>query len=364
MKLLYITNGINGAGGLERVLSIKASYLADHYGYDVTILCLNDGYQNPFYIFSAKIKMVSISVGGNPFEYITDYVKGIRSIIKAVRPDVISVCDDGLKGFFIPTVLGSKIPIVYERHVSKEIEINEDFSFIKKSLIQLKWRLMEQLASQFKAFVVLTNGNQNEWGSLKNIVVIPNPLSFYPPESSTLKNKKVIAVGKQSYQKGYDRLLTSWRAVHGLHPDWHLEIYGTIVPEFKLQEQADAFGLAATVHFYPPEKDIQSKYLDASLYVMSSRFEGFGMVLIEAMACGVPCVSFDCNYGPSDIIVNHVDGLVVQNGDCDALANGITTLLNDATLRRSMGANAKLNVQRFQPETIVQLWVDLFSSLV
>lgn len=364
MKLLYITNGINGTGGLERVLSIKASYLADHYAYDVTILSLNNGHQNPFYNFSDRIKMIGVPVEGNPFHYIAGYIRGIQSIVKIINPDVISVCDDGLKGFFIPKLLGSKTPIVYERHVSKEIEMNEDFSFIKKSLIQFKWRLMERLASQFSAFVVLTSGNQNEWRSLKNIVVIPNPLSFYPLESSTLKNNTVIAVGKQGYQKGYDRLLTAWHLVQERHPNWHLEIYGTIVPEFKLQEHADALGLKTTVHFYPPEKDIQSKYLDASVYVMSSRFEGFGMVLIEAMACGVPCVSFDCNYGPSDIIADGADGYVVPNGDCTALANGIITLLDDATLRMRMGANAKFNVQRFLPEIIVKQWDDLFKQLV
>ena len=364
MKLLYITNGINGAGGLERVLSIKASYLADHYRYNVTILCLNNADENPFYTFSDKIKIISLAVCGNPIQYITAYKNGIQKVVEQTNPDVISVCDDGLKGFFIPKIIGGNIAVIYERHVSKEIEMNVSFYFFKKQLIQLKWKLMEQLASSFSKFVVLTNGNTIEWPSLSNMVVIPNPLSFYPKESSTLQNKKVIAVGKQGFQKGYDRLLCAWQVVHRKHPDWQLEIYGTISPEYKLEELSKSLGIGISVFFYPPEKDIQSKYMNSSVYVMSSRFEGFGMVLIEAMACGVPCVSFDCNYGPADIISHNVDGLLVPNGDIAALANGIIALLSQEQLRINMGENAKLNVQRFLPEVVVKEWDILFKQLV
>jgi glycosyltransferase involved in cell wall biosynthesis len=364
MRLLYITNGINGAGGLERVLSIKASYLAEVYGYDVTILCLNNGHQNPFYSFSDKIKMISLAVSGNPMQYIKSYANGIQKTVQALNPDVISVCDDGLKGFFIPRLINSKKAVVYERHVSKEIEMNHEFSVLKKSFIRLKWRLMEYLAKQFSAFIVLTNGNLKEWPSLQNTLVIPNPLSFYPNNSSTLQNNKVIAVGKQGYQKGFDRLLTSWQLVQNKHPNWNLEIYGTFAPEFRLQQQADNLGISSSVSFFEPEKNIQSKYLESSVYVMSSRFEGFGMVLIEAMACGVPCVSFDCNYGPSDIIVNNVDGIVVPNDDCDALAIAIINLLEDKALRIAMGTKAKHNVQRFLPEAVVSQWDRLFKKLL
>lgn len=223
---------------------------------------------------------------------------------------------------------------------------------------------MEYLASSFSKFIVLTPGNTMEWTSLSNLEVIPNPLSFYPKESSTLQNRNVIAVGKQGFQKGYDRLLAAWQIVNQNHPDWQLEIYGQFAPEYQLEELSKSLGIGDCVSFFPPTKDIQNKYIEASLYVMSSRFEGFGMVLIEAMACGLPCVSFDCNYGPSDIILDGVDGFVVPNGDCTALAKVISTMLDDATLRGRMGANAKLNVQRFLPEVIVKQWDVLFKQLV
>lgn len=364
MKLLYITNGINGAGGLERVLSVKASYLAEQYGYDVTIVTLNEIHPNSFYTFSPKVKLKSITVSGNPVSYLQSYIKGINQTVKQIQPDVISVCDDGLKGFFIPTLLKSfKIPIIYERHVSKEIEMNHSNPVWKKLIVKTKWKLMDYLGATFDKFVVLTNGNLQEWNSLKNVQVIPNPLSFYPEASSSLNNKKVIAVGKQGYQKGYDLLLESWSIVATQFPDWHLEIYGKKEVESKLDEVVIQLNVQNSVTFFEPEKDIQKKYLDSSIYVMSSRFEGFGMVLIEAMACGVPCVSFDCNYGPSDIIQNQVDGIVVSNGNTTALAEALIGLIADSEKRSRMGFTAKENVKRYLPANIVAQWDNLFKEL-
>lgn len=365
MKLLYITNGINGAGGLERVLSVKASYLADHYDYNVTILTLNEVHPNSFYTFSPNVKLKSITVGGNPINHLKVYSGGIRKVIKELMPDVISVCDDGLKGFFLPTLLRSTgIPIIYERHVSKEIEMNVNYSFLKKAMIKAKWKLMDYLATDFSKFVVLTNGNCKEWHSLRNTTVIPNPLSFYPEESSTLNQKKVIAVGKQGYQKGYDLLMQAWAKTVSEFPDWKLEIYGKKEPTEQLDTLAEHLQIHDTVTFFDPVKNIQEKYLEASIYVMSSRFEGFGMVLIEAMACGVPCVSFDCNYGPSDIVANNEDGLVIANGDIDQLASGLKKLMVQPQLREKFGTKAKENVKRYLPENIVAQWDALFKEIL
>lgn len=363
MKLLYITNGINGAGGLERVLSVKVSYLADYCGYEVTILSLNGYHLDPFYTFSSKITMLSIAVNGNPVQYARSYIKGIKKIVALIQPDVISVCDDGLKAFFIPKILRTSIPIIYERHVSKLIEMRHDFSLIKRLGIRIKWKAMEYLASDFKKFVVLTEGNTKEWNVLKNIEIISNPLSFYPKNSSALDQKKVIVVGRHAYQKGYDLLLAAWAKVVKQQPDWKLEIYGKKDVNQNLESLANELNITANVFFFNPEKNIEQKYLESSIFVMSSRFEGFGMVLIESMSCGVPCVSFDCNYGPSDIIQNGIDGYLVENGNTEALASAIVTLIKDKNLRRTMGAKAKENVQRYLPQVIATQWDELFKSL-
>ncbi len=363
MKLLYITNGINGSGGLERVLSIKASYLANQMGYTVHITGLNNSTSNLFYHFSDAIHLHDIVVVGNPLSYVKSYISGLKKIVSEVQPDIILVCDDGLKAFFLPLLLGKKIPIVYERHVSKQIEFRKNSGFIKQLATKFKLQLMTILAKRFDKFIVLTHQNKSEWNG-KNLQVIPNPLSFYPNESSSLTNKKVIAVGKQSHQKGFDRLLRSWNIVHQKHPDWTLNVFGKKDAAMQLEALAMELNIDQSVHFYEPEKDIASKYLESSIYVLSSRFEGFGMVLIEAMACGVPCVSFDCPFGPSDIIQHNQDGIIVENDNETAFAEAILTLIEKEELRRSMGTLAKENVKRFLPENIMSQWDELFKSLV
>jgi glycosyltransferase involved in cell wall biosynthesis len=362
MKLLYITNGINGSGGLERVLSIKASYLAENLGYEVHIAGLNDSTSHLFYDFSAKIKLHAVAVSGNPIQYIKNYVSGFKKLVNQINPDIIIVCDDGLKGFFIPTILGKSKPIIYERHVSKNIEFRKNASVFKMISTKIKLLLMDFLSKTFDKFVVLTNENRREWKG-KNVVVISNPLSFYPNESSTLENKKVIAVGKQSHQKGYDLLLKSWKLVQQKNPDWQLEIYGKKDASQGLEELAKQLEIENSVAFFEPEKNIKEKYLQSSIYVMSSRFEGFGMVLIEAMACGVPCVSFDCPFGPSDIIKDNQDGFLVEKGNTIQLAEKLNVLIENEALRTDFGKKAKQNVKRFQPEIVLKQWDELFISI-
>lgn len=357
MKLLYVTNGINGSGGLERVLSIKASYLADKYGYEVVILCLNNGHKDPFYTFSDKIKMLSIAVCGNPLTYVRSYSKGIKNIVDTIKPDIISVCDDGLKGFLIPKIVGSKKPIIYERHASIELDKTKGLANT------IKRKLMQKLAADFTAFIVLTKSNLNEWTS-NNLVCIPNPLTFYPATSSTLNSKIVIFVGSQSHNKGVDLLLLAWQEVIKKFPDWKLSFYGKGHHDLKYENLSTKLEVGQTVFFNGPVQNIEEKYLESALMVLPSRSEGFGMVLIEAMACGVPCVSFDCPSGPRDIIQDAVDGYLVPAEEVAVLALKIMDLMADEEKRLLFGKRAKQNVKRFLPDVIVGQWDTLFNKII
>lgn len=361
MRLLYITNGINGSGGLERVLSIKASALADEFGHEVHILTLNNQNQNTFFPFSDLIFLHDIKVNGNPLRYIKSYVCGIKSVVNTIQPDCISVCDDGLKAFFIPIILGKKRPIIYERHVSKNIEIGHNPSLKRRLWTRVKFALMGILAKNFTKFILLTKANALEW-RLPNLEIISNPLSFYPEKSSLLEEKVVIAVGKQSFQKGYDRLLLSWQLVVKKCPDWQLTIYGKKDSSQNLEQLAKELGIEDSVNFFEPEREIQQKYLASSIYAFPSRFEGFGMVLIEAMACGLPCVSYDCPHGPSDIISDGEDGFLIENGNVSMFADKLLILMQNESLRKEMGFKAKKNVLQFKSETIVKKWDELFKS--
>ncbi|MBU3682095.1 MAG: glycosyltransferase family 4 protein [Flavobacterium sp.] len=361
MKILYITNGIHGAGGLERVLSVKASYLADVLGHEVHIVVLNNKGASLFYTFSAKIQLHHVVVFGNPISYVWQYINGMRDMVAALKPDVISVCDDGLKGFFLPLLL-PKIPIIYERHVSKQMAFGVNPSFLKRIRVGMQLQLMNRLGRTFDKFVVLTQDNVQEW-NLPNTVVIPNPLSFYPETQSALTNKTVIAVGKHTHQKGFDRLLQCWATIIKTNPDWTLEIYGKADENQRMFQLARQLQIENNLRFFEPVPDIATRFLAASVFAFSSRFEGFGMVLIEAMACGVPCVSFDCPCGPKDIICSDEDGFLVANNNTDAFTQKLLQLIENQDLRHKMGAQAKINVQRYLPEVVVKQWDELFRSL-
>ena len=356
IKLLYITNGITGSGGLERVLAIKTSALAETYGYCIHILMLNEIGSKPFYLFSDKITFHNVNTRSQAIPYFLDYRKGIKRVIKKIAPNIISVCDDGLKGMLFPVIFKIKIPVIYERHVSKNINKSFIPSFILNKIIDFG-------TEKFNKFIVLTEGNKKEW-KCKNLLVIPNPLPFYPSQSALLLNKTVLAVGKQSYQKNYEDLLKIWKNVIKKHPRWKLEIYGKINLALNLTEKSQKLNIENSVKFYPPNKNIENKYKEAAIYVMTSKFEGFGMVLIEAMAFGVPCVSFECPHGPADIITDTKDGYLVPNGDLELFSKRLITLIEDEELRKKMGKHARENVKVYLPENIIKQWDSLFKSLI
>ncbi|MGB6084288.1 glycosyltransferase family 4 protein [Moheibacter sp.] len=355
MTLLYITNGINGSGGLERVLSVKASMLAEEYGYEVSILCLNDTDLNPFYEFSPKIKLSSISVNGNPISYFLSYKKGIQKFVNEFQPDVISVCDDGLKGFFLPKIIRTKAKWIYERHAS--IQLNTDNS-LKGRLLK---NLMHKQVTKFDRFVVLTPGNIKEWGK-ENVIAIPNPLSFGSSVENPLSQKRLIAVGSHSFNKGYDLLLEVWSKLEKEFSDWRLDVFGKKDPQETYVKMAQEMNLK-NLRFHDPVRDIQKEYEGSSILVLPSRSEGFGMVLIEAMECGVPCVSFDCPSGPGDIISDGEDGYLIPELDTVEMEEKLKKLMKNETLRNAMGKKAKEKAEKYSASEIVQQWDELFNTL-
>ena len=348
MKLLYITNGISGGGGLERVLSIKASYFVETLGYDVHIITLNDA-KETFYPFSSSISIHPIEVSKD-WKYLFSYIHKVNQIVKKIQPDIISVCDDGMKGLYVPLwIQKGKAKTIYERHASM---------ILNGASWQKFW--MRMGGHLYDKIVVLTNYNLSEWSS-SNLTVIPNPVSFYPQESATLENHRIICVGSLSYNKGYDLLIDAWSKIASQHPSWSVHIYGKGDASI-YQDIINQAGIQKQITFHAPVQDIASVYQQASLLVLPSRSEGFGMVLIEAMACGVPCVAFDCPCGPRDIILDGKNGFLVKTQDTAELAQHIEKLINNEQLRKNMGTFAKQTAQQYLMERIAILWKNLFES--
>ncbi|WP_158582128.1 glycosyltransferase family 4 protein [Parabacteroides sp. AF48-14] len=210
----------------------------------------------------------------------------------------------------------------------------------------------------------MTKEDAKDWKNIRNLYVITNAISFIPEKGSTCLNKQVISVGRLTVQKGYDMLLEAWNKVVQKHPDWQLAIYGQGEDYAKLQSIIQQYAIGDSVHIFPPTRDIADKYLNASIYVMSSRYEGFPMVLPEAMACGLPCVSFAAPCGPSEIISQGEDGFITPVGDIQALSEKLSLLMGDEPLRCRMGEKARSNIMRYSVEQVMGQWENLFNKLL
>ena len=209
----------------------------------------------------------------------------------------------------------------------------------------------------------MTKEEQELWPELNNTVVIHNYQEMECKVPATLKHNRVIAVGRYTYQKGFDLLVEAWKLVADKHPDWSLHVYGE-GNRAELAKRISELDLTKSFMVNGRTDSIIEKYLESSIFVLSSRYEGFGMVLTEAMSCGVPPVSFACPSGPRDIITHGVDGLLVENGNIDHLAQNICTLIENEDLRKVMGGNARESVKRFRKEVIMAEWKQLFEELM
>lgn len=376
LKIVYCTPALYMAGGVERVLTLKANYFVDHFGYDITII-LTEGKDKPsFYPLSNKIKIVNLDLNFEEL-WTCSFVKKIFVYLKKqyrfkkllkkelfrLRPDVTVSLLRREINFINDIKDGSKK--IGELHINRANYRNFDKSQsnVAKILFSKFW--MNNLLGNLKKLnrlVVLTEEDKAAWVELDNVVTIPNPLPFSSSAVSSLNKKRVIVVGRYCHEKGYDFLLQAWAKVQIECYDWQLSIFGDgdksvyerMIDEFRI-DRSRCFLNGRTL-------DIKSEYVNSSLAVCSSRFEGFGLSIIEAMECGLPVVSFDCPWGPRSIISDNEDGILVENGNIDRLAEYMILLMQDAEKRRCMSEKAIKNVQRFKIENIAQQWKKLFED--
>ncbi len=373
MKILYCIAGTYNSGGMERVLSNKANYLAAH-GHEVTIVTTDQRGQAPFFELDRRIRCIDIDVnyetnnGKSFFNKVAHYPfkqfkhkRRLAKVLKEIKPDIaISMfCNDAS---LLPRMKdGSKK--VLEIHFSRFKRLQYD----RKGLWRLadKWRNRNELkvASRFDRFVVLTHEDSRYWGGLSNMSVIPNARTFVCDAPASLDRHRVIAVGRYTYQKGFDMLLDAWAQVCKQVNGWELHIIGDGESRDALAVQIKELSLQDSAVLCPATKNIKEAYQEASILVMSSRYEGFGMVLLEAATAGVPAVSFDCKCGPSEIIKDGETGFLVAPGDTASLAEKMLMLMKDEALRKKMGKAAFADSSRFSTETVMKQWTDLFDGL-
>lgn len=373
-KIAYHTYGIFNSGGMERVLINKANYLVEH-GYDVTIIVTESG-KDTFYPLSNRVKIIDLNIGYHAlsgkspiysaFQMLKKQMKHKRMLKELLNNNSFDIFITLQHRFFIPQFQdGSKK--IFEFHFSKA---NVKYEFERKSIAyrflysSLNW-YQQRSIKLYDRFVTLTKEDLALQGFPKNGIAIENALSFTTDQSADLASKKIISIGRLSYQKGYDYLLKAWQKVCERDTSYTLHIYGAEQTEGEMLRQYVLDYKLINIFFYSPVKNIQEKLLESSIYVMSSRCEGFGMVLLEAMECGLPCISYACQCGPSEIINDGEDGILVQKvGDVDGLATALLKLMKDDDLRLSMGKEAKKNISRYSEQMIMDKWERLFNELL
>lgn len=377
MKLIYCIRALYNPGGMERVLLNKVTYLVRKLGWEVMVVTTDQQGKPTFYPFPEEVRMVDLGI-----DYADDNDKGtltkirgylrrrrehkkkLAALLQAEKADIV-VSLYPSESSFIPDIKdGSKK--VLELHFCKFFRLQYGRSGLMGLIDRLRTRQDESIARKFDKFVVLTHEDKAYWGNLPNIQVIQNAAMFMGAQYADPAAKRVIAVGRLDYQKGFDRLLRAWHLVQqdARFGEWQLDIFGQGEWRDRLREQIKELGISQTARINPPTSRIGEEYARSSLAVMSSNYEGFPMVMIEAMAGGLPVVSFDFKCGPKDIIEHGVNGMLVPNGDIPGLAQALMQVMGDGAYRKKLSDNARRIVDTYSEERIMQKWINLFNSIV
>ena len=375
-SIAYIYSQLAINGGTDRILTDKANYLANH-GYEITIITESQMGKPIVFPLSSKVRLIDIGLDYDKqynhniiyrcilfITYSYFYKKRLSRILKEIRPDIV-VTLMGRSLDFVTQINDGSIKLG-EAHTTKKhlrsLHLMEQKNMFYKFLARFIKRRQITNVQKLSALVLLTPDDAKDWGDDIKTYIIPNFLKSIPQETSNIKNKNVIMVGRYNDAKGYEYLVEAWKFVHHKHPDWHLNIYGSGELHDNVEKWIIDANLQDTMIMHEPTNDIMQKYLESSICVISSVYEGFSMAILEAMASGVPCISFDCPYGPHNIIKDGEDGILVEPLNSKALGNSICYMIEHEDLRIRLGRQAHVNIQRFSQEIVMEKWIELFNS--
>ena len=372
MKIVYLIAGTFNAGGMERVLTNKVNWLVAH-GHEVGIVTTDQRGREPYFPLDAKVQTIDLNINydadnGRLMSKLLLFPvrqwrhrRRLERLLRQWRADVV-VCMFNNDASFVHRIADGSRKVL-EVHFSK----NKKLQYGRKGLWRLAdwWRTRkeERLVGRYDRFVVLTHEDRQLWGSLDNIMVIPNARTFEPSVRADMRSLRVLAVGRYDYQKGFDTLLNIYKKIADRATGWTLDIIGDGPLRLALQQQVAQLGLAGQVLLLPPTDDMKALYARSSIVAMTSRYEGLPMVLLEAQACGLPIVAFACQCGPRDVIHDGEDGFLIEGRDEALFAQRLLRLMGDEELRRRMSDRAAAHSESFSEEHIMQQWEQLFTSI-
>lgn len=346
------------AGGAERVLSILANAWTEQ-GNEVTIITFELPHYKSFYPLSPKVRLYNLDLlnRGTKNSLIKAFkvlrrFRILRKTIKDQKADCIISFMDTVNILTIISTIGLKVPVIISERVDPH---HHPIGLFKDFLRKLTYPLANHV-------VVQTTQVKNYFSKkLHNVIsIIPNPVSKPSNDlqetTVDFENKKIIAIGRLDPQKGFDLLLQAFGIVHNQHPDWELVVWGEGNERRILEALRDRLGLRSYVQFPGLTKNVYQALSRGSLFVLSSRYEGFPNSLCEAMATGLPAVAFDCGSGPIDIIRHEIDGLLAPAQNVEFLANAMLKLVQNVELRKQYGNRAKEITERFSLSNILAKW--------
>lgn len=380
MKIVYCLPQIYKPGGIERIVSIKANYLVEH-GYDVSLIFANQKNKPSFYPLSNLIKLYDLQVDYDSTLELPIlkrilkkqtlkkvHRKRLEKLLFQLKADIV-ISTFTHEAEFLPSIKDGSKKILEFHFCRKHKKMMADafhFSFLTRIAYYCKsWIEENVVIPRFDQFVVLTEEDKSLWkNKIKNIISIPNIAPKNVEKLSSLTSNHIIAVGRLDAQKGFDRLINNWKYIIEDNQDWVLDIYGSGPDEALLRKQILELGLEKSVIIHSPSLNIYEKYKESSILLMTSRYEGWGLVLSEAMSYGLPVIAYGCKCGPKDIITDSMDGFCINDGDAHNFIEKTKLLMNNRDMRRKFGNAASKNIQRYSLHEVMNKWDELFNEII
>lgn len=371
MKIVYSTESVTRNGGIQTVTIVKANALAEIEENEVYIVVPHINGTSPrkispkVHLINLDIKDYWVSVLKQPARN-RKYKKLLQGVFEQIEPDI--VVSTGLQDRnFLPHIRVSSNPVyIRELHLMSSYR-RLTAEGIKEKLLSLWSEFLDYKLSinYYDRIIILTEADRKRnWSNNPKAICMPNPLTVTSNSRSSLTAKKAIAVGRLNREKHFDALIKAWRIVADQHPDWTLEIWGGNGALYEsLKELIVHSRLENHVFLKGETPEITAKMAESSMIVSTSVTEGMPLVLLEALAAGLPIVTFNYMYGADEIVTEGENGFIVEEDDLETLAERIGRLITDEKLRMEMGEKAFVSSKRFLPEVIAERWMTLFKEL-
>ena len=381
MRIVYIYQSFASKAGMERILSDKMNYLVRHYGYEVTFITYEQGKHPLAFELDKRINLLDLDVRFFPLyklnpitrffkkrKYLRLLISRLDIILNKINPDYVVLTTYDFDKF--NSILTLPYRFVVESHICMS-DIRQELrqnNFLRRYFAKTLDNNCFKYLNNATCMVCLTKDDKQEWEKRIQIPihVIPNIVSKIPDNCSPYSERpnRILCVGRLTKQKGFDYLIKAWSIIAPKYPDWRIDIFGNGVLENEIHNMIEEYNLSQSVKINKPTGRIYDEYDNSSIYILSSRYEGFALVLLEAMSCGVPCIVFDCPHGPSELISNGENGVVVPLANVEKMAEAIEWMINHKDARVRMSEKARLSAKQYSAEIIMPQWVKLFDEYV